>query len=322
MKPVSSEKQVLIDAAKAAGFRITSKQIDRWRLDELLPEPVAAGRGRGSGIARVAPAETIPQLSALCACLKRSRSFDRAAFALWIDNFNIPLSRVRTALKKMATVAPASLAGMSKEQRAIVLAEAEGEAVEQRTTPKGVRSYARQRKLAPFLEKMVSGTTSDDPTLWPEAERQTFAHDFEELSGLNKGRVGAPELNVKPWVKGDTSETVIEALALAHNFHTVVDDSSPEQFDRARRVFRNLEPLRQLIRYGNAAWGHSFGLENILSAFGAKHVDALWFQSLLLLGNAKPEIEEVMLKMEADAHKILAQIQEGLSAQKQLPPPT
>jgi hypothetical protein len=83
-----------------------------------------------------------------------------------------------------------------------------------------------------------------------------------------------------------------------------------------------LEPLRQLIRYGNAAWGHSFGLEVILSGFGAKHVDALWFQSLLILGNAKPEIEEVMLKLEVDAQKALAQIQEGLSAQRQLPPPT
>jgi hypothetical protein len=316
MKSVSSEKQVLIDAAKAAGFKITSKQIDRWRLEELLPEPVAAGRGRGGGVARVPPAETIPQLLALCACLKGSRSFERAAFQLWIDNFNIPLSRVRAALKKMATVAPATLAAMSKDQRAIVLADAETEAAEQRTTPKGVRSYARQGKLAPFVEKMVGGTTGD-PRLWPEAERQAFAHDFEEVSGLNKGRVGAPELNVKPWIKGDTSESVVEAVALAHNFHTAVDDSSPEQFDRARRVFRNLEPLRQLIRYGNAAWGHSFGLETILSGFGAKHVDALWFQTLLILGNAKPEIEEVMLKLEADAQKALAQIQDGLAAQSQ-----
>jgi hypothetical protein len=321
MKSVSPEKQVLIDAAKAAGFKITSKQIDRWRLEEILPEPVAAGRGRGGGVARPAPVETVPQMLVLCTCLKENRSFDRAAFRLWIDNFNIPLSRVRTALKNMATVAVAALGAMSEEQRAIVLADAETQAAEQRRTPKGVRSYARKGKLAPFVEKMVSGTTGD-PRLWPEAERQEFARDFEQVSGLSKGRAGAPELNVKPWIEGDTSAAVTEAIALAHNFQNVLDDSSPEQFDRARRVFRNLEPLRQLIRYGNAAWGHSFGLEVILSGFGAKHVDALWFQSLLILGNAKPEIEEVMLKLEVDAQKALAQIQEGLSAQRQLPPPT
>jgi hypothetical protein len=316
MSSVSAEKQVLIDAARAAGHKITSKQIDRWRLEKLLPEPAPAGRGRAGGVARIAPEETVPQLLALRACLRESRSFDRAAFRLWIDNFNIPLSRVRTALKNMATVSPAALSAMSKEQRAIVLADAEAEAAEARTAPKGVRSFARRGKLAPLVEQMVSGTTGD-PSAWSEAERQSFARDFEEISGFDKGRVGAPELHVKPWIKGDISREMVEALKITREFPKVVDESSPEQFDRARRVYRSIEPLRQLIRFGNKAWGHCFGLETLLSGYGAKHPDALWFQSIMLLSNAKPEIEEVMLKIEGDAQKALAQIQEGLEAQRQ-----
>lgn len=110
---------------------------------------------------------------------------------------------------------------------------------------------------------------------------------------------------------------MVEALKIARDFPRVVDESSPEQFDRARRIYRSIEPLRQLIRFGNKAFGHCFGLETLLSAFGAKHPDALRFQSLMLLSNAKPEIEEVMRKIEADAQKTLAQIQEGLEAQRQ-----
>lgn len=316
MKTVSAEKQALIDAGKAEGFAITSKQIDRWRFEELLPPPVPSGRGRAGGIARVAPEETIPQLIALCKLLKENRSFDHAAFRLWIDNFNVPLSRVRTALKNMATVTPANLAAMSPEERAIVLADAELEAAQNRTVPKGVRSYARQGKLAPLVDQLVSGTVGD-PSAWSEAERQSLARGFEAVSGFDKGRVGAPELNVKPWIKGDTSPEIVEALKIARDFPTVVDESSPEQFDRARRVYRSIEPLRQLIRYGNETLGHCFGLETLLTGYGAKQHDALRFQSLMLLSNAKPEIEEVMRKIEADAQATLSKIHEGLAAQRQ-----
>jgi hypothetical protein len=313
MTSISVEKQMLIDAARAAGFKVTSKQIDRWRLEKLLPEPTRASRGRSAGVARVPSEDTVPQLLALCGLLKEMRSLDRAAFRLWIDGFDVPLPRVQVALKKMVSITPSRLIALTEEERETVIADAEVNMAEDRNAPKGVRQYARRGKLAPVVHSIVDIASGVDPTQWPSELFQDASRGFEEMSGLARGRTGSPELNVKPWIRNDSADVFAESVILSRDFESVIDASTPEQLDRARRVFRCIQPLQRLVQFTNSKLGHCFGLETIIAGFGAKHPDALLFQSLLIFSNAKPELETVVKTIEADSLKVLAQLDAGLA---------
>jgi len=97
----SEDKRRLIDEALKRGVHITSKQLDRWRADRLLPTPQAVGRGRGQGVLRESSPRTVEQLVELAHILASDRSLDRAAFRLWIGGYEVPLPRVRKALSKL-----------------------------------------------------------------------------------------------------------------------------------------------------------------------------------------------------------------------------
>lgn len=194
----SAEKQALIDAAAVYGFKVTPKQIDRWRADKLLPPPAKAGGGRGRGVRRPAPEGSAQQLMRLHYFLGEDRSLHRAAFRLWIEGFLVPLERVRKALRRLV-LDPVRLMEMPPE-KLVGQVETYTEHIRARkNTPARVKKMADEGRLSTLLESMLSmglGRAID-----PQTEA-TFGVTFEEYAGLERARTDHWE-GKTPWLTGD-----------------------------------------------------------------------------------------------------------------------
>jgi hypothetical protein len=241
LKGPSAEKAGLIAEAAAAGVRVTGKQIDRWRLEKLLQSPGKAGAGRGRGVRRPAPAGTTLQLLRLHQLLAQDRSVERAAFRLWVEGYEVPLERVRAALRKLRPD-PARLAGLTSEKVSNA-AEHYSETLRKKTrTPKRVKKMADDGSLPPFLEKILSiGMGREtDPRSLPK-----FGEDFERYAGLDRARSDHLE-GKQPWLTGDIEPQMsIIAQVLPKMHPGLVDEATDEEYERSRLAFRSLDALRR-----------------------------------------------------------------------------
>lgn len=93
----------LAAAARDAGHRdITPSRVHRWVRDQLLPGTVQRiPRGR-HGFAAEPSAQAREQLLALCAMRSHTKRLDQLAVLLWAAGWEIPLPRIRRALRTYA----------------------------------------------------------------------------------------------------------------------------------------------------------------------------------------------------------------------------
>jgi len=292
MNQISAEKKALIEAAAADGFQVSSKQIDRWRLDKLLPAPQTVGRGKGLGVARVVDASSASQLIALARILRENRSLDQAAFRLWVGGYAIPMERLRLALGRLIQEPFRRFKAKTKVRQDDEISAFESTLVRRKSVPKTVQKKLRKESLVPLLTTIAQLGVAVKPEFTPEHKKR-FAHEFEEVSGLARGRTETSNENVKPWLSDDSSDAMFEAMDLAPMLLSVVDDASDDDLENARTKYLEMDKLRVWAAYAKKAYGHAFGIESVVDGWlcdGSFATNIYQFASLLVLSKAMPEM--------------------------------
>ena len=260
MSVLSAEKRALIEGARQQKTPVTSKQIDRWRLDDLLPKAAPHGRGRGLGVARVSSEATLQQLLALAALLRHNRSLHHVALRLWLGGFAVPIQRVRKALTVL--VARPWKAALEKPADHFdeEFANLEETILRRKHAPKLAKKLARQHKVAPLCSMLFRQLKrGNDP---PDQEQiRTRVGDIEQLTGIVNARRGEPGHGGTPWLKGDITEDISSAVSLGAEVGSCIDQASDLQLEQAREAFLHVEKIVAWSQYAKRAYGHAFGLE-------------------------------------------------------------
>lgn len=98
--PSLSRAELLAYAAER-GCSTTVYQLERWRKRGLVPAPHIERKGRGRGTVSHYPFATGDQLVAIHrVLLTQRRSVKAAAWELWIDGYDVPISRIRPFLRE------------------------------------------------------------------------------------------------------------------------------------------------------------------------------------------------------------------------------
>ena len=292
VEPPSAEKAALISAAAAAGFTVAGKQIDRYRNDRVLAPALTDGRGKSGGVGRPAAAGTGAQLIALCTALRRDRSLHRAAVRLWLDGYNVPLERIREALQVVAERFR-RYGSLTTEAQATVAFETEGKVLDRRSTPKRTRRLARKGKLADVALVMMQSLKGGDEG--PSAAQLShFVGSFEQLASLDKAREGLPEVGIKPWLDGDSTEHLVKVLQTTVLFNTVTE-ATDEELLAARDDCRALEIIQALARpvqrrFGDEALGLSLLTRDFFGNDLSRSEPALLAAMLVLKKGAPTEV--------------------------------
>ncbi len=306
---VSPEKQALIDEAAALGIEVGSKQIDRWRTEKLLPTPTAEGRGRGKGIARTAPPGTVAQLVALAKFLKEERSFDLAAFRLWIDGYDIPIERVRRALREIVprTADPQKVAEYSTKI-------ADG-LHRKKGVSKQVRALSRDGGFYTLFDTMATAAFGGQVSI--EQQKQA-AREFEAATGLDKARSDTLP-GIGPWLSGETTPDFMEAMSLSSEWLTCLDSVTDEQLLQAKTDLLNYEKMIAWAGFAQNLYGDNrFGLGVFTDSFLGQPVTLrgpLLFTGLVLIRSKKPELSEKLRIMADNAEAALTQLSSAVETE-------
>lgn len=315
MKRASPEQQQLIDAASAHGYEVTPKQIDRYRAEQVLPSPGRAGRGRGRGVHRPLGERDAEQLVRLCAYLDEDRSLHRAAFRLWVEDYEVPLARVRRALRCLAPD-PRKIASISDESLATQSHAFSEQLLERKRVPSRVKKMIRAGTLQPLINSTLAMGLNRPRT----QDDKTFADTFEKFSGMDRGRVDHWE-GKQPWLSDDSSPRVAEIAEIAHDLSPeLAVYATDEELLQAKALFIYVEKLGRCVeflqeRHGENAFGLSMLVRSPLGVPRAQEGPVL-FLGLLLIARANPSLVENITSMGVMLDQTLRQIQELRQQQK------
>ena len=222
------------------GTRVTSKQIDRWRSDGLLPPPSLSGSGRARGVRRPAPAGSAQQMVRLVQLLAEARSLHRAAFWLWVEDYPISMERLRRALPHLIPN-PKRLSVLSSDE----LRQMAQAFTERLRRAKGVQPHVKHMldDEAPTLFETMLLTALGRPV--PKADEHLLGALYEKFSGLDRARVDHWE-GQQPWLTGDTVASLQDAAVMLSSINEdFASSASDDELLHAREAFRSLMLLRQ-----------------------------------------------------------------------------
>jgi hypothetical protein len=304
LKAVSAEKAELIAEAARHGFTVSAKQIDRWRLDHVLPTPGKVGAGRGRGVQRPTPEGSAVQLLRLCRLLSQDRSLHRAAFRLWIEDYSVPLDRLRTALASLVRD-PRVVFGPSGEHLQEKLESyAEGMSRNQSAKPH-VKKMADDGRLAVMLEGLIGlGLGRSIPL----NEQQQLGATFEEFSGLNRGRTDHWK-GKSPWLTSDSTPEIAMAASMFERVGPALAHSAAdEDFIKAKEAFQSQLKLRNCAEmlqqlHGSNVFGFA-ALTDLPIGVPMSYADPSAFLAMLALVKAQPEVLDNVIQIgkSLDAH--------------------
>lgn len=285
----------MIDAAATHGFKVTPKQIDRWRLEKLLPPPSRASEGRGRGVRRPAPEGSVPQLIRICGLLREDRSLHRAAFRLWIEGFVVPLDRVRKALRRLV-LDPVRLMDMPPDKLSGAVESYAENVHARKSTPARVKKMADEGRLSTLLESMLAMGLGRpiDPK-----DQVTFGATFEEYAGLERARTDHWE-GKSPWLTGDTTPQMKAVASLLPRLRPkLADDATDEDFEKIRLAFRSWETMRQCTELLEKLHGPNvFGLGMLTRSpidISPSKTDPMVFMGLLAFYRQQPGLIDNMI---------------------------
>ncbi len=291
----SVEKQALIDEAALNGFEVTSKQIDRWRTDKLLPPPAKTSAGRGRGVRRPAPEGSARQLMRLQYFLSEDRSLHRAAFRLWIEGYLVPLERVRIALRSLV-LDPKRLMEMPQEMLAGEVEKYSEHIRTRKKIPERVKKMADDGRLPTLFSSLLSmglGRPID-----PD-DRAALGARFEEYAGLDRARSDHWE-GKSPWLTSD-AETELDNVAklLPAMRPQLADDATDEEYAKARLGFLGWDKMRRCTELLETLHGKNvFGLGMLTQPpTGARPTesDPFLFLGLLAFCRLEPSLLDNMI---------------------------
>ena len=318
MKIISAEKQGLIDEAARHGFEITSKQIDRWRADRLLPAPGRSSGGRGRGVRRPSAEGTAQQLMQLCKLLSEDRSLDRAAFRLWIDDYAIPLERLRRALANLAPN-PKTVIGSSPDE---IRAKSE-EYAEKIRGARRVKPHIKKMIDEGRIQTVIEGFLSMGLGVPVESQDgKDLGAAFEEFAGLQPARVDHWE-GQSPWLSGDTAPQLELAASL---FRTVNPElaatASDEEFIRAREAFGSMMKTRRCAEFLQQLHGHNvFGFAAFTElpiGLPITYADPSALLALVALNRLEPQTIDTMIEVGKTLDKTLNDLREKIQRSNSL----
>lgn len=222
----------LAQAAAEAGFRVTHAQVHHWVRAGLLP-PTASRRSLGRrGFRTVRHTSAERQLIALCKLRSITTSYGSLALLLWLDDWDIPIERVRAALAE--AVPPPPSRGLDDDDRDRVSALAIEHATSlRRRLPPAKLSQMDAAEVGEFLMRAVVGDPQE-----PSAELEATLTKALGLDRAASDMVGSAD----PWYDPRSGG----ALSLLTGFtlgelHGLIDSASSDEISLAR------DPARTLI---------------------------------------------------------------------------
>lgn len=297
MNTISAEKRDLIDEAAGHGFTVTAKQIDRWRADQVLPPAGRAGGGRARGVQRPAPEGSAAQLVRLCQFLAEDRSLDRAAFRLWIEDYAVPLKRLRKALARLVPDAKLVFGQSAEQIRDKVEQYSEGVQRRKSLQPH-VRKMAEDGRLVTVLEGFLGMGLGRSV---PQQDQHKLGADFEELAGLNRARTDHWE-GKSPWLTGDATPEFALAASLLETVNANLAGAAPEEdFVKAKEAFKGMMMLRRCSALLQQLHGPNvFGLgvlTDLPIGVPIMYADPSAFLAMVALAKKAPQILDNMIQV-------------------------
>ena len=294
MKNVSADKKGLISLAKARGVAVSSKQLDRWRLAQLLPATSAQSDGRGKGVRRTTPPNTIDQLIALVSYIKSDRSLDYAAFRLWIDGFSIPLPRVKLALK---AVIPKSTREEIKENAAKWDGEIERlseNLSRRRGVPQRVRGLASDGSLADMFSTMLTAATGGTVNA---ASANKASLNFQVATGVDKARTDAVP-GGEPWLTEDPQASILDAFQNVLELSAALESANEDDFIAIRSCYLHYQRFIRMAQVvqdlrGENAFGFAALTESPLAQKQSTH-EMTMFVVLAMYYKQNPTIADTL----------------------------
>ncbi|MCV0384753.1 MAG: hypothetical protein K5799_15130, partial [Erythrobacter sp.] len=253
----------LAEAARGSGYLdVTPSRVHRWVRERLLP---ATGRQVSEGRAgfRTEPSVNAQaQLLALCAWRKETKQLDPLAVLLWMDEWDVPLERVRRALRSFVPTDPPRPRNRAEreelEERLDVMAYKFAPRVKARFGRRGVEREEIADALLPILRR-VAGLGG--------RIRNQDAVVIERMTGQDRARVDATPTEA-PWLQTPAAESVEMASGLTFQTASSIVDVSDEDLHRAKprlRFWLRTGPAiaKQVAARGDPEFAglHSFGIQ-------------------------------------------------------------
>ena len=246
---------------------------------------------------RPAPEGSAPQLIRLCQFLAEDRSLDRAAFRLWVEDYTIPLERIRKALGRLAPN-PKMVFGETDE-RISTKVEQYAESLRRK---KGVKPHVKRMIDDGRFAAMLQGFLSMGLGRAVHAEQQPkLGADFEELSGLSRAR-SDHWAGQSPWLTGDTTQELMVAASLLESISAnLAATASEADFAKAKEAFKALVILRNcasLLQQLHGPNVFGFGvLTDLPIGLPMSYVDPSAFVGLIALAQTRPEILDNTIRL-------------------------
>jgi hypothetical protein len=253
---ISSEKTALIEDLAARGLQVTGKQIDRWRLERVIPAPSIVGGGRARGVRRITAPGSADQIVALVRLLTESRSINVAAVSLWLDGFDVPVDRVREALHTFAPD-PSAIDGAAMKQKAWDRAET---VKRQKSAPERLKELARDDQLHGLFEMLTALAIGEAPDV------KAVGETFEKATGLDRAR-SESVAGVGPWSTSDVGENMLIAKGFAKKLKPMIDAGTDDQLFAAREAYRNVQKIVAFAEFAQKIYGpNAFGFASLTNA--------------------------------------------------------
>jgi hypothetical protein len=275
----------LLAEAKALGIELTSSQLKRLRLAELVSRPTQLHPHGRRGSVTVYPTVVLEQLVQLEPLRRRERRFDHLVTLAWWHGLDVRTDVARAAIARILqkmSVRPAAFDGEPFDAAEALAAD---------LTDKRIRSPSMQlmRRRLGNREDMLSVVT----VLAALATRSEIAWDVagtdsdEESLGQLVNRATGVEAGLRarlgdspPWLDEEPdAEMIMSELQAAGAFdpdlHRVVEDARDaallEARDDVRLMFVELPKLTRMVE---AAGGDDFGGLGSYRLIGRDNLDA------------------------------------------------
>jgi len=260
-QPAEPDTTVLLQAAAQAGSAITSRMLETFRADGLIPHPNRAGyRGRAP-VWRYPPGTEL-QLMALLRWRRSSKDPDLLKILLWLDGFAIAPSAVRSALThQLQVLTEAMEQEISRHAARLGLDPADGAARSQ-AIDAAAQTIAAKRGATPLPRR--SRVAAQDRTRAVTLMIRTFglgetlqgtAEDaavIERVLGLAPNGRRNDVADAGPWLTGP-AEDLLDAAGIVGLPHLLaaVNDASDADLTAARQtvavLFRHLPLMIRML---------------------------------------------------------------------------
>lgn len=277
--PVTKEQ--LVQIANEAGFSVTSRQIDRWRKNDLLPRSRRIHLGKAHGTRSEYPPETGRQLLALCRIhfTQKEKRLPRIRFAIWLEGYSVPIGKLKESFE-LILIDPMeglnrSTRGEGAEEKADNLAEKMRESLPRckltRHIKRNVSNQNDWKSLLTTVLQLLFAQTAEDAPVFEEVDIPYSDEDdkplrdiFIDALGLRRAttdRIG----DAGPGLSGDVGKDLnrmSEGMFLSmENLEATLNSATIEQLEQARTDAKAVEGLSLIADFSELLFGrNAFGL--------------------------------------------------------------